>query len=242
MKQIELNGIKYNVPTSWEDITIKDQIRVSEISQKYTGLTSQLQLLAGYSNIPVDVLKHINIKHLPELLSNLEFINEPLNQDPISKFEYKGDKYYVMPTLIDGEFQDFISLESVIQMYAEKPADGLPFIIAILCKREGETLDSFDIEERAKHFLDLPIDIANRVSVFFSQLEKLSMINTPTFLEQYQKEVDKKAINQLNELENTMKQSDGQGWLGRLQRKILLKYVQYLKKNYISYLTGTVSK
>lgn len=242
MKTITLNNKTYKCPSSWEDVTLGHQIKISQIRKQYSGLTTQLQLIAGYANIPVEEIRHANIKDLPELISNLSFITQPINQDPITYFTHRGHEYYVMETLENGEFQDFISLESVLSNYKDNTVEGLPLMIAILCKRKDETLDSYDVEERAKEFYDLPFDTANRVSVFFSQIAKISHLNSPIFLENLQKTIDKEAINYLEELERTTKKSDGSGLLGRLRKWTLRKYIQYLKKNYVSYLNGTQLK
>jgi hypothetical protein len=242
MKQIQLNGIKYKCPTSWEDITIKDQIRVSQIAQEHTGLTKNLQLISGYANIPVEEIKTTHINKLTGLVGHLSFLSEPINEDPITEFEHKGHKYNIMPTLLEGQFQDFISLDTVMSNFKDDKYQALPMMIAILAKREGETLDDYDVEERAKEFLDLPIDIANRIAVFFSQVETLSQINTLTSSSAYQEKIEQELIKQLDVLENTIRQSDGQGLLGRLQKWMSLKYVKYFKKDLNSYLTGTQLK
>ena len=242
-KTIQLNGIKYQCPTGWEDITVADQIRVSEIAAKYTGLTKNLQLIAGYCNIPVEEIKKTNINKLGGLVQHLSFLGDPISQDPITEFKHRGHKYKIIPTLIDAEFQDFISLETVINNYNDNPYDALPMMIAILAKRDGESLDDYDIEERAKEFLDLPIDTANRVSVFFSQIAMMSHItDTLTSSEQVSQGMKEEVTRQFEELETTIQQSGGQGLRGRLQRWILRKWKKSLKSHWDSYLIGTASK
>lgn len=233
-KKIQLNDKEYQCPSSWDDVTVADQIRIAEIATKHTGLTSQLQLISGYANIPVDEIKRTHINKLPKLVKHLSFINEPLSKEPISEFEHKGHKYYVMDTLLNGEFQDFISLEAAIANNKDKVYNALPLMVAILAKREGETLDSYDVEERAKEFYDLPIEIANRLSTFFLNYATISQVNTPTFLNQFQKETNQEAIKRLDELENTTKQLDGQGLRGRLQKKTLQEYLKSFREEFLS--------
>ena len=241
-KTIQLNNQKYQCPTSWDDVTLADQIRIADIAAKHTGLTSQLQLIAGYANIPVDEIKHTHISKLPTLVKHLEFVSEELDKEPISEFEHKGHKYYLMPTLLNGEFQDFISLEAVMANNSDNPYEGLPMMIAIIAKRENESLDDYDLEERSKEFLDLPIVIANKVSGFFLNFAQISLLSTPTFLNQYQEKINQEVTRGFEELENTIRQSGGQGLLGRFQRWTLRKYVKSLKKNWSSSLIGTQSK
>ena len=242
MKNITLNNKKYNMPESWDDITVKDQIRIANIAQEYTGLTAQLQLIAGYANIPVDEIKHTHISKLPTLVKHLEFIQEPLKDEPIEEFEFKGEKYHVMQTLIDGEFQDFISLESAIKNNEEKSYEAVPMMIAILAKKQGESLDDYDIDERAKLFLDLPIKIANSISSFFLSFAMLSQSNTPTSLVEVEKKMNEEVLKRFEELKNTTIPLDGLGWFGRLRVKMLRRYTKSLEKNFRSSLTSTQSK
>ncbi len=242
MKKIQLNSVSYQVPTSWDDVTVGDQIRISKIAQENTGLTSQLQLIAGYANIPVSVIKKTHISKLPTLVKHLEFIQEPLEDEPIENFKFKGDTYYLMPTLIEGEFQDFISLESAIKNNEESNYKALPMMIAILAKKEGENLDSYDLEERAEMFKDLPIQTANRISSFFLSFAMLSSANTQTSLELVEKEREKEMIKRFEELKSTTTKLDGLGWFGRLRMRMLHKYVKSYEKGYRSSLISTQSK
>lgn len=242
MKKITLNNKKYDIPSSWDDITLTDQIRIADVAAKHTGLTSQLQLVAGYANIPIEVIKHLHISELPKLVKQLDFVKEPLETKPMESFEHKGHTYHIIPTLLNGEFQDFISLEAVMTNHKENIYEGLPMMIAILCKRENESLDDYDIEERSKEFMDLPIRIVNNISSFFLNIGISSQLSTPTYLGEMEKNLSQEVIKALDELILTTKQSGGQGLLGRLQKRMLRKYAQYLKKNFISSLTGTQSK
>jgi len=223
------------MPESWDDITVKDQIRIANIAQEYTGLTAQLQLIAGYANIPVDVIKKTHINKLPTLVKHLEFITEDLVEEEIEGFEHNGHKYFLMPSLLNAEFQDFVSIEASIQNNKENKYEALPMMIAILAKREDETLDDYNLEERSKEFLTLPIKTANSISTFFLNLGMLSQLTTQISSEQIIQETEKELIRRFEELENILKQSDGGTWSGRFRKKMLLKYVMSLKKNFNLY-------
>jgi hypothetical protein len=90
----------------------------------------------------------------------------PLPIEPISEFEYKGEKYSVVETLLKQEAQDFLTLTSI-----EGRKDALFYVVAVLSKKNGngkyESLSDIDSEHRAKHFQDLPLTVANRIHVFF---------------------------------------------------------------------------
>lgn len=101
-------------------------------------------------------------------MNELSFCSTPLNNKPVYEFELHDIKYKVLPTLLKAEFQDFLSIETILDNYKGKEYQALPYIIAVLAKRENETLDKYDLQERMKIFLDLPLTTANAIYLFLS--------------------------------------------------------------------------
>src|SRR5690606_22956783 len=86
---------------------------------------------------------------------------------PIHEFTHNGQKYSVINHLLNAQSQDFISLMALEKDNEKHPWRGLAKKIAILAKKEGETLDDYDIQERSNQFLDLSITIAKSLDSFF---------------------------------------------------------------------------
>lgn len=242
MKTITLNSVKYQCPDNWNDIKVEDQIRVSKVSKQYSGMSEQLILISAYCNIPMQVIKETHISKLPTLVKHLEFLNKDIDDSNINEFEHKGEKYYIMPSLIKGQLQDWISLESVFESNKDEPYEGLPMMIAILAKRDGETIDDYDIMERSKEFLDLPLPIANRISSFFLNLNKMrSFLPTPTSSEG---EIVMLATDQLRKefelLESTISKLDtGKHSLSKYQKTLLINFSKRIKQSWEKSLTST---
>lgn len=233
MKGISINNVKYKVPTKWEDIHIRHQIKLSELEKENPKASHQLLIMSAYGDIPLDVLKHIHISRLPKILAHLKFITDQPETKHMSEFEHNGHTYSVMDSLLKGEFQDFISLETLVKEFADGDYNSLTRMIAVLAKRDGETLDDYDIDVRAREFLDLPLLTAISLQGFFLNCANMSQISTVLSSDpEVEKNLDKAATKFLNDIERTLKQQDGLGWLGRWRRNLSVKFVRSLKKTW----------
>lgn len=234
MKKFNLNKVTYSVPESWDEVTLENQIKVSNDAELINDeALKKIALISGYANIPMEVLKHTQLTKIPNLFKHLTFLNDPIPIEPIAEFEYKGDKYQVAETLLKNEFQDWISIETAFENNKEKMWNALPYVVAVLAKKEGETLDDFDIEERAKHFRQLPVSIANRLAVFFYQIESTSKINSLLSLNP-----NPIVLKRVEEVQTILRSQVGGAWHIRLLRSILLKLTKYLKRDWIRYYTS----
>ena len=239
MKKIKLDGIEYNCPESWQEITLKQQMQVSEDSNsiKLDDL-KKLAIISGYCGIPQNKLKHARLQELGPLFKNIEFINKPIPNNPVIEFDFNDKHYHVGQNLIDMEFQDFISIQNAIQNVSGNTFLALPTIIAIMCKckkEDGrfESIDDYDVEKRAKEFEQLPITIANGIAFFFSN--STNLLSTITLL--YSNPIQL-VTSRLEDLENTLRKQDGQGWLTRLHNSIFRRYIKSIKKRLPKYFTS----
>ncbi len=225
MKILKIDETTYNIPTSWNDITLQQQIEVEKLIDEHQDF-KQIAILSGYLKIEVDVIKKLHFNTVRKLMSELQFMQQQLPVEPVHEFEHRGNKYYVIPSMLKGEFQDFISFEQVREQYKDKPFAGLPLMIAILCKRADESLDDYDIQERSKEFMDLPLPIANGLSTFFLTSAKLLNPDYNSVLQMQ----DQNIRQSTNSMLNTLKNSVGGGLLIRLLRVLLRTYILFLQK------------
>lgn len=243
MKKIKIQDKEYSCPTKWDEITLKQQIKVSQDTQKIEhDSLKKIAILSGYADIDLNVLKKLPISELKELFESIAFINTPIPSTPIIEFDFNGSHYLIGQNMNDMEFQDFISIENVLQEYSGNTFNALPTIIAIMSKRrkpngQFESLDDYDVMQRSKEFEDLPISIANGISVFFYTSVRASSMATqlysnPNLL------VEMKVI----ETESMLKQLVGRGWLMKCVYGILRICLKYIKRKQRRLFTSTVVK
>lgn len=241
MKTIQLHNIKYKVPTSWSEVTLAQQLKVSEDAAKIIDnpTLQKISLLSGYCNIPLQVLKESPVDKIAPLFKHIGFINEPLPTKPITEFTFKGHKYTVAETMMKNQFQDWVSIETAFSMHKEDSYNAIPLVIAVLAKKEGETLDDFNLEERAEEFKQLPMTIVEPLKVFFSLIEVASSATIQLSLKENQEAILK---GKLTELKSTLNRQVGGAWWQRLLRWTLRRWVKSLEPKLISSLTSTPSK
>jgi len=234
MRDIKLNGKKYSVPQSWDEVTLEMQMKVSADSDAIQSDTlKKYSILSGYAGIPIDVLKHAKITDLQQLFKAIEFINTELPNTEIIEFDFNGKHFYCGQNLIDMEFQDFISIENTLSEYSGNTYNALPTILAIMCKLKKdngvlETIDDYNVLDRAILFKKLPITIAHQLSLFFSRSE---MLYSSLFQLSLNPEMQKTILQkQTDSVENTLKEWDGKGLLTRFVRGILRHCLKSIKR------------
>ena len=243
MKTIQFNNNKYQCPQSWSEVSLEKQIKVTKDSEIFkTEATKRIALLSGYIGIDPDEMRKADIKKIMPMFNHLQFLKEPVPEKLVSEFVFKNETYYVAQNLITQEFQDFVSLENIMNDTKGSVLESLPYIIAILAKRkkesgEFESMDDYDVEERALEFKQLPISIANGIAVFFYSSEKLSTITTQL----YSNPVNLIQVK-AKEVLDTMKPQDGQGLLIRWLTGLSRSYIMSIKRNAEKYFTSTPAK
>ncbi|GAF77899.1 unnamed protein product [marine sediment metagenome] len=232
MKNIQFNNKKYDIPTVWDDVTLKMQMQVSTISHKEKYVKT-LGLLGGYSGIPVEELKKAKLNDCERVMKHMTFMGEPVPDEPVLEFDYAGHHYMVPSTMIEQEFQDYVAIQTAVAEYGDNQWMVTPYILAVMCKRDDEeSIDDFDINERAKHFEDIPIGIANGVAAFFLSnslaYKSIGMLSSPEVIHA----TVQGKIEELNHSLSQLRKQRGGNLLIRLWVTMSRKYTMYLSRNW----------
>lgn len=234
MLSIKVNGKYYNIPESWEDVTIRKQIEVTQFKRLDESFRN-IHMISTYTGIPFDLVKKMNINQFNEILGLMQFLAKAPEGKIIGSFAHNNKTYYLADSLLAGETQDFLSIEGLLKRYNDNQTEALPYIIAIVAKQNGETLDNYDPMKRGEEFMDLPYSVAHDVWFFFGQ----TRIALQSSTEQYLMAQDRAMEASLSYSETILKRSDGQGLYRKLLRTYLLQYIKYTRKSWASFLTTT---
>jgi hypothetical protein len=199
----------------------------------------KIAYISGYANIPIEVLKQTPMAKIHKLFKYLEFTNDPLPEKPITEFTFKGEHYTVMESLRKGQFQDFISCQTALEQHQDNLHKALPIIFAVLAKKEGESLDDYDLIKRAKLFEELPMTIVEPLRVFFYSIGKTSQLTSLlSSMEGKQLLINAK----VSVLKNTLRQQVGMVWWQNWLRLMLLRLVMFYEKNVNKFFISIQSK
>jgi hypothetical protein len=175
-KIIKLGNTEYSIPTSWDDITLGHYQTI----YRKLKVGDTIENISAYTNIPVNVIKTSQRDHIAPILNCLQFMLTDIETKQINEFTHNGVYYTVMQSLYNSQFQDYVSLQNIIQYDESNGVDVLHKVLAVMCRTSvSETLDDYDVDVRANEFKSLPFPIANNIGAFFLRFsESLQMISS----------------------------------------------------------------
>ncbi len=228
MKTIEFKGKSYDVPECWCQITLRQVIKVQELSDILEE-APLIAIIAGYTDIPVEELKISNARELEPVLDCLEFIYEDYKVEPTNTFTFSGRTYSTKIDIADINFEDWVSVQAILYNNRDYPTKGLARVIAVLCKQEGETLDSINLDEREKLFMDLPMPIVKDIEGFFlSSLLVYRGISQLSSIIQEEEKLVRYTLKELSNMVSKRREASGLTFYMRFQTLIFRIYLWYL--------------
>ena len=212
MLNIEINNKEYNIPNKWEEMTLDYYCGIYEIIKKYqitedeqnseNDLTKYIasqenkmyrDLFVYMTKIDEKTMKNVPITDVFSVIECLEEIMEEYKPKGLDYFEFENDVYYFpLDFLRTGTFGDYIEsqqLEMNTQYLKNGRFDILPEQMAILCKKVDEEVDLDDIDEKAKKFRGLTMDIVWEFSFFLNKRTLASLNVIKTFSEMVEQKV-----------------------------------------------------
>lgn len=202
MKEIIFNDKTYQCPTSWNEVTIEMLIKSSELSE-FLEDAPIIAIISAYTGIPVKELRVQNVNTVNSVVECLSFVNEQYVPVPSTGFEFNGVKYECEADITNQKFEDWVSVQTCLFNYKDEQYRALPRLLAILCKKEGETLADFDLNYRTTEFMKLPMTVAKDVEGFF--LHSLNAYRSLTLLSSMTSIQQELILHKVQELQNTMK-------------------------------------
>ncbi|QDP51023.1 MAG: hypothetical protein Unbinned6004contig1002_9 [Prokaryotic dsDNA virus sp.] len=183
--------ITINVPTNWNDITIKKYQKFLQVSKN----GDEIEMLSVLCNVPVKVIKKIKVKDRKMIVSKMNsFINKKPEQKLQNIIKFKEKEYGFIPNFSKLTTGEFVDLES----YMKNSNESLHYIMSILyrpiVKRQGKfyNIESYNPNlETAEKFLDLPMTCVLSAFNFFFYLGE----NLLEVIANYSKKEMKKANN-----------------------------------------------
>lgn len=205
MKEIKIKNETYSLPTSWDEITVNQLVKIEQLNQEEVSLNKMTKIASILVDVEEDTLLNIEIADYMTLLQD---ISELMNSTtPNSKFQPKITLDGVTYTAVEvqewntREFTDFDTLSS--------DKTNLPLLLALIYRVEGEELTSENytniIKDRAKKFENLPASVAIGAISFFSNSLLLYINNILSSSEVVREKMNenpkvKEAMNQLTTL------------------------------------------
>ena len=185
MKQISFINQDYNLPESWQDISLKNLLLINQLKDEDKTWSNIIEILTG---IKKENLRNANVDDVEALKEMLLFTNELPEFKPIFNFEFDNKKWCLNENIFElsyGQFEDCMTYE---KQFEKDELKRITYIISVVLALESQQeYDSKLNEARAKLFEALPCTIAYGIANFFLSVHKLSIKNMNDYL--IQKEI-----------------------------------------------------
>jgi hypothetical protein len=202
MKQIRFNNKDYSIPENWNEVNVGMVIKASELDELLPD-APVIAIMSAYTGIPVGELSKGKANEVSDILAIMDFIKDEYKPIPATRFTLDNIEYNCEEELTNQKFEDFVSIQTALFNYKEEPYRALPKLIAILCKRDNETLSDFDLTERTELMRKLPLTEAKNIEAFF--LHSLNAYKALTLISSTQDIQKEIVLAKVQELKSTMK-------------------------------------
>lgn len=213
---------KWNIPTSWDEITLK---MFEDIERYYSDTDKKFdarEVLHIFTDKSIDEINALPLELTEILMNKLLFLQEkPKDVEASNKVKIDGEEYIinVMEKLKTGEY---ISIDTIMKGDKYDYAS----ILAVLCRKEGEVYDSkFEaevFEQRKEMFEKQPITKILPIIGFFLNLYVTLKIPSQLSLE---------VEAELNRIQKHIETSERLGVFRRRYLKWRMKKLQKLLKS-----------
>lgn len=216
----------FNIPTRWEDITLKAFQDIKRLYAQYEGSTPPAyKLIALLSGEDETKIKEAQALVVEAVMEEMTFLVTPITDEISNKIEVDNTTY-----VINNEeklrFGEFVDCNTVL----EADNANLAAILGIVCRKEGELYND--------DFIANTLD--SRVSMYEQQsMDKIQplinfFLNASTTSEQtiqsYLKALEVQTSHILEHYENSMKNGTGKRLFMSFQMMKLRKLKKQLKR------------
>lgn len=186
---------QYNIPTKWEEVTLKQFQQILELEDKNDNL-SILAIMLGKTKEEVQQLPS---KVLTLFYQNLNFFKEEPKTESDNKLTINDELYVIndKDNMKVGEYADF---NEILQY----DRNNYAYMLAILCRKEGEVYDDKFIAEklnkRKEMFENIPVTEALKTVNFFFQKYISLKTNTMNYSTALKEEVESLIAESIKDL------------------------------------------
>lgn len=137
MKKVEIIDKEYDLPTSWDDITVgkfEEIVKHSSFLSDYKSKTLfAVEMFAILLDAPTDLIKKLTAESFNKISDETEWVNTPPQRKVVDKFELGGELWVPIKDFNKLTVGESVDLETVIA--DSKPEEMLSSILPILIRK-----------------------------------------------------------------------------------------------------------
>jgi len=162
----------YSFPTSWQEVTVEQFQRLYSIDKNvHTGMFFSFEVLHQLTGIDRDIIEQIDYENYVELIKQLKFIYEPIEEKKSESVIVDGEEYFLHTEFTKYTAGEIISIETILQ---SANGDLLKVMSDLLCiflrkKKPNGNLENYKTSfmKRKEIFKTIKVDEINHIFGFF---------------------------------------------------------------------------
>jgi hypothetical protein len=167
-----MEKVKLIIPTSWDDVNVRQYIEISKIDTSMSDLQTMLSMVRILvPSLDEELMNNMTQESAAMIVNKMEFISTQPVANQKSEIVIKGDTY-----VMDMEFEklsvgEMVSFETLAQSEDISEKDSISLVLAILLRKkvngEVEEFDADNIFKRREMF-DEEISITDVYGFFLA--------------------------------------------------------------------------
>jgi len=162
----------YEFPTSWSEVTVDKFKNLYTINKDiHSGMFYTFEVLHQLTGIDRDIIEQIDFDSFTELVEQMKFIYEPIEEKKIQSLIIDGEEYFLYTEFNKYTAGEIISLETILTSANHEIFRVMPELLCIFLRKKTPKgkLENYKTSfmERTEIFKNIKIDEINHIFTFF---------------------------------------------------------------------------
>lgn len=163
---------QYQFPTDWSEVSVEQFGKLYTIDKNvHSGMFFMFEVLHQLTGIDRDIIEQIDYESFTELVKNLKFVYEPIQEKKLESVIVEDEEYFLYSEFNKFTAGEIISIETILQSANGDFVKVMPQLLCIFLrkKKENGKLEKYKTSfmERVEKFKHIKVDEINHIFSFF---------------------------------------------------------------------------
>lgn len=163
---------QYQFPTDWSEVSVEQFGKLYTIDKNvHSGMFFMFEVLHQLTGIDRDIIEQIDYESFTELIKNLKFVYEPIQEKKLESVIVEDEEYFLYSEFNKFTAGEIISIETILQSANGDFVKVMPQLLCIFLrkKKENGKLEKYKTSfmERVEKFKHIKVDEINHIFSFF---------------------------------------------------------------------------
>lgn len=165
----------FKIPTSWEEVTVKQYSEILKIDNELPNLTQRIKLVSSLLGIDEELIEMMDQEDFVKIEEQLSFLSTNMPTTKVDFIELEGEKYYLYTEFEKLNLGEQISIDLITKEANGNMLNVYPKLLCLFLrkKKDNGKFETFktDHMDRVSMFENVEITKVNQLLLFFSNGE-----------------------------------------------------------------------